>query len=153
MDTLEDLRKKLKRRNYREWLACSIIAPFFLYFLFKVESMTLKLAYGELFLASIFVATYIYKNGHRHLSSGLSQKEVIKNEINFLSSVRYWYVLPFFTGLVIIDFKAITDSVDMGLSLFEPILHGIGLIIFSFVLIYLNEVFAVRKLKEMLSKL
>ena len=153
MDSLEDLIKKLKRRNYREWLACSIIAPFFLYSFFNVESMTLKLAYGELYLASLFVAAYIYKNGHRHLSSALSQKEVIKNEINFLSNTRYWYVLPFFIGLAIVEFKAITDSIDMELSLFEPILHGIGIIVLSLVLIYLNEVFAVRKLKGMLSKL
>lgn len=153
---MENVKEKIRNRNYREWAACAFVAPFFLYEAFTKaapkDTWIQRACSFEIAVGAVFIAYYIYQKSYKNLKSTKPEQEIIEDEIKLLSTARYWYVLPLFVGM----FGIFVDNFVSALQNNELILFsGINLIItlaMALGVIYLNEVVGVRELKKSLSK-
>ena len=140
-------------RNIREWIACALVSVIFFYFTLNTKDTFFKIASFELFLTGIFISWYLYKNSYVPLMRANAEEDILINEINLLSTVRYWYVLPVFIGIFSIEAYSFISSFN-GHSFDVPSLISLlFLFLFCGGLIYLNEFYAVKKLKERLQEI
>jgi hypothetical protein len=151
----KDFNKSIRLRNWREWTACSVLVPFFLYRAMEAETLWSRLMYLELGLAGTFIAAVLlYRGGiekepKAHLSTVefiQLQKKRIENQKRLLSKVRYWYVGPIFFGLTGLELenavmKWSSGQFPWGSLAYLLILGGLAV-----ALIWLNEVKAIRQL-------
>ncbi len=166
---MEDVRQdfvkfqtNLKKRNLIEGIAALIVIASFLSSGVDEEVLLRKVAYFEIALAGAFIFTYLFfvkskkifvekLNSEQVLVS--TYKEVLREQIKLLSSVRYWYVLPIFIGLFALNihdiYIAIKSNSALGVAVFNLSL-SIGLSLF---IIWLNEVKTVAELKSKLNSL
>lgn len=152
MKNTKSFRRTIIRRNYREWAACALIIPSFLYMGVISESLLKKCAAFESVAAAFFIAYYLYQKSYKMLISNRSKQDIIENEIKLLSSVRYWYVLPLFLGMFGFFIDNLITSFQGHQSLTGPSIDIAITLCFAYGIIYLNEVIGVKVLNKELAK-
>jgi hypothetical protein len=136
-------------RNFREYAAGAVLIAFFIWMSFR--PVMRLLSFGGI-AAVGFVMFYLWRR-HRELkpldpsSDARSYREALlaryDHQIRLLRQVRYWYVLPLY--LWMLGATAMTSSgrsaIGVAVSLFVTTA-------FSAFVVWLNEGYGVRKLKE-----
>lgn len=139
--------RRVRNRNLRECIASGVVAPVFFWFAWHAANRTE--AAGELLVAasSLWVIFYLLRYGRSQRGPDASQNlttygralvERFDQQIRLLSSVKYWYLLPFYVGLMVMSAGGRHLNARIVLLYTAVFL----------VLWYLNEVVSVRKLRQ-----
>jgi hypothetical protein len=135
-------------RNLREYAAGAILIAFFSWRSFDPASRLIAVA-G--IVAVGFVMTYLWRS-HRQITpldpsaDAMSYRAALMDrydrQIRLLSGVKYWYVLPLYLWMLL-SIMMTVPSQKIGRRM------GAGLVVtaFSIFIIWLNEGYAVRKLR------
>ena len=109
----------------------------------------------EIALSALFIAYYIYMKSHknitRNIENKVEQNAVVDDEINLLSTVRYWYVLPMFLGLSGLILQDLYFDFLKGESLLGGGIYLASVFLLGIFIIYINENKGVQDLKSYLS--
>jgi hypothetical protein len=147
--------KVVRNRNIREWLACLIVLPVFIYTGLGKSTIVGKLLCFEIAFSALFISYYIYIKSHKNINRNIEnikeQNKVINDEINLLATVKYWYVLPVFIGLVGLTLQDLYFDFLEGESLFVGGAYLASVFLLGIFIIYLNENKGVQDLKSYLA--
>jgi hypothetical protein len=103
------MEKQVRRRNFIEILVCLIMIPIFVWQFIKLPQIIGKTGSAIIVLACILVIFKLFVSGRLktdhdntsemavHLQWSLKQ---VKQQIRLLESVIWWYLLPFFVGVL-----------------------------------------------------
>ncbi len=140
----------VKRRNIAETVAAFFIFVISVILLFRSDSLMQSIGLCIWIVACVLVPFKLFKASHRKVPLEgmkpylLEEKRKISNQVNLMSSVLWWYILPLYTGIVLVYIGAQLDvNGDISLSA-ENIVY---LMICSFlaIAIYAYNSYAVRK--------
>ncbi len=155
MTEFTEVKSQIKKRNYREWVACSLVLPSFIYIGLQKETFIGKILCFEISMAALFISYYLYLKSHKSLKnlneSRPSQISIIKNEIKLLKTVRYWYLLPIGFGLIGLTLEDLYFAVQDRSGVIVKVIYLFSIIALGVLVIYLNEKKSVDKLKSQLS--
>lgn len=108
---LRDASSKLERRvfwrNSREYLGAAIVVASFGYYLYKFETLLLRLGSGLTIAGALFVALYLYRKGSAEtMATDRESKSCVEfyrmelvRQRDLLLTVWKWYLMPFVPGL------------------------------------------------------
>lgn len=154
--SLDELHKKIKYRDVREYIAVGIIIPVFAFYAYSVPNLISKVASVLIIGYALFVALKL-KNAKKYKPSSFTEtyleylyksKDYLLHQKQLLDSVIYWYILPgmALTMLFFLGF-GITDRL-------KPILKmGIANVVLAIVVYYLNKQAVQKELVPRLSKI
>lgn len=152
---IKEFNNLVKNRNLREWLACLIVIPAFFYMGVHKETALSQFFCFEIVLAAIFISYYLYIKSHRNLrqaaETNSNMDKVIRDEVNLLLTVRYWYVLPIFFGLIGLTIEDLYINYSNNKSLSGGLIYLVLVIGFGVFVVYLNEKKGVQDLKSYLN--
>lgn len=152
MKSTKDFIKIIRKRNIREWIACVIVIPTFFSMGLNKETNLSKFLCFEIALAALFIAYYIYIKSHQNLKKAVetNMNQTVRNEINLLLNIRYWYVLPIFSGLLGLVVEELYIGFRNHRSLIGGLISFILLLGFGVFIVYLNEKKGVQDLESFL---
>lgn len=156
-----DFKKSIMWRNFRECGIAFVMALVFIPKVFRAQSTWATLMYIELVLALIFVGVHIYLYGRNKKAPNYSAsstehvtflREQIQTQIKLLSNVRYWYLAPLLFGVLGLLGESLVNEIAAGKTPYAlvPITFTLAL---NAIILWANEVWAVRKLKKQLEEL
>ncbi len=108
-DKLIDINKKIKRRNVTEISAAALMIPIFAYMAFRYDQPLLKIG-ALVIVVGMFLIIYRLLTSRRRtpdinnttvLDYLTDRQRYIKIQIKLISSVLYWYILPCYTGMIL----------------------------------------------------
>ncbi|MGB0454719.1 MAG: hypothetical protein ACPGJV_13505 [Bacteriovoracaceae bacterium] len=154
--------RKIQSRNFRESLAGLFVAIWFSKMATEQDSLFETLACIEVAFAGIFISFYAYYHSSKKNLKEITKssfdylndhKEALSQQIELLSTVRYWYVAPLLGGILTLEGYRLYEALLInGNTTSHLISMAITLCLGIFV-VYLNEYYTVKKLKEELLSL
>jgi hypothetical protein len=160
--SVEEFERSINLRNFFEWIAALIMAPLFIYYAMNSNTFWSQLFNIEIAFSCIFISFHIFYRGRSVKNNNVEassseyvdyQRRQIQNQIELISSVRYWYVMPIMIGLIGLT----CEKIYLNWSLSNPpwfhITYLLSVILLGVGIVYLNEVITVRKLQVKLNNL
>jgi hypothetical protein len=158
----ETFDRKIRWRNLRETIAAVAIAVFFTYIAWGQRNGLQRAGSFILVASALWIIYYIWRHGSDPADPNPDQtlagyqRALVRrceHQIRLLRNVKFWYLLPFYVGLLTGSVGMLKERAASG-----PLtwLDAIGPIFYTLVFAgvwWLNEVYAVRKLQRMRTKL
>lgn len=154
-DKLAKLDRRLRLRELREILPAILISAVFGARFFVDDAPLIKLGAGVAVLACLWITYYMLRHGRGPESPGpelalqtYRERAAAKydHQIWLLSHVKYWYVGPFYISLILMSLGEVAKN---GWIFETKDYVALGLLTaFSAFVVWLNEVWTVRKLEK-----
>lgn len=154
--SLDEIHKKIKYRDLREYIAIGIVIPVFTFCAYSVPNLLSKVASVLIIGYALFVALKL-RNAKKYKPSAFTEtyleylyksKEYLIYQKRLLDNVIYWYILP---GI------SLTMVFTLGLGVtdrLKPILRVvIANVVIAIVVYYLNKRAVQKELNPRLSKI
>jgi Flp pilus assembly protein TadB len=133
-DKLKKIERKVRRRDRREIFVCICLIPLFGWWVITVPPMLSKIGALIVVLACLLVVfKLVYARrvtvtediaseiGHRVTVS----LQLLKQQITLLQTVLWWYLLPFFVGIILFYFGLVTSVLSKAIySLIVAVAYG-----------------------------
>jgi hypothetical protein len=154
-EKLAKLDRMLQGRQYREILAAVLVAAMFGAQFAAASGLFAKLGSAVIIAGCVWVTYYLLRHGRgpQNPYSGAPLEEYragvvakFDHQIRLLSRVKYWYVLPFYLGIVLLG---LGDAERNGWTMrpFDWYVLG-GATAFCAFVVWLNEVWGVKRLRK-----
>ena len=150
--------RQILLRNVREYVGAFIVTAIFAWFAWKVPTRVEELGDAIVAASGIWIIYYLYRfgAGPRTLDPGVSLnaygellRESYDREVRLARSVKYWYLLPMYVGLVVANLGFWLRLHSQGKSA-RAAFVSLAIITLGFVGVWiLNEVYAVRHLEKL----
>jgi hypothetical protein len=169
LNKTEKFDRTIRRRNIRETVAALAVAAFYIYATLVQRDGIARLSSAIITTGALYFVYYIWRGGTEPASSTLSLRDLrpdqtladyqralvskIDHQIRLLRSVKYWGLLPIFVGLLIGSIGIVKEHAEKGTLTW---IDGVAPLLYTLVFAgiwWLNEVWAVRKLQRMRTKL
>jgi hypothetical protein len=153
----EKFDRTIHRRNIREVIAAFVVAVVFGYQVWGQQNGIARLGNVILVGASLWIIYYLWRHGTAPADPNPDQSiagyqralvSKIDHQIRLARSVKFWYLLPMYVGLLTLSAGWLHDSAGVqALTWRDGIFPLIYTLLFAGVW-WLNEVYAVRKLEQ-----
>jgi cytochrome c biogenesis protein CcdA len=153
------LRRNVARRNTLEYLGCAVVAVYCGYTAWGAGETLTRIGFAWIAASAIWIAFWLTRYGgtppdDRELALAEYRQQVLENlrrQERLLRTVKYWYLAPMYTGLLLTLAGKWRQFTAQGLSP-APLLGSLGLVTAVFGLIWaLNEIYGVRAVKRELA--
>lgn len=154
--------RKIRLRNRTESLAALVVVGFFAIAAWKQHNAIEQLGSLIIVAGALFIIYYIRRHGAEPPDPNPDQTlggyqrslaEKYDHQIRLLRNVKFWYMAPMYVGLLIMTAGLLKERAASSALTWR---HAIGPIVYTVVFAaiwWLNEVYAVRKLERMRTKL
>jgi hypothetical protein len=154
--------RTIRRRNIRETVAALVVAAFFAIAAWKQHNAIERLGSLIIVAGALFIIYYIRRHGAEPPDPNPDQTlggyqralaEKYGHQIRLLRNVKFWYLAPMYVGLLIATAGLLKERAASGALTW---VDAIGPIVYTLVFAaiwWLNEVYTVRKLQGMRTKL
>ncbi|SRR5579864_5553599 len=159
---MEKFDRTIRWRNLREVLASAVAGIFFGYLTWKQANGIARVGSALITAAMAWIIYYFWRYGSGPADPKPDQSATafqnalvskIDHQIRLLRSVKFWYLLPMYVGLLVFSTGAIQDHAVAGtLSWHDAIGPVLYTVVFGFVW-WLNEGYGVTKLETWRTKL
>jgi hypothetical protein len=156
LQKMEKFDRKVHTRNRSEVIVAGLTAMAFSYFVWAQQNSLARLGAAIVVASLIWIVFYILRRGTGPVDPNPDQSlagyrsalvSKIDYQIRLLRSVKYWYLLPMYVGLLTLSAGWLQDRAAVGgLTGKDAIGPVIYTVIFGGIW-WLNEVYAVRKLR------
>lgn len=158
----EKFDRTIRRRNIRETVAAAMVAIFFTYIAWGQRNGIDRAGSIILVASSLWIIYYMWRRGGKppdpnpdQTLEGYRRALVRKydHQIRLLRNVKFWYLAPMYVGLLIATAGLLKERAASGALTW---VDAIGPIVYTLVFAaiwWLNEVYTVRKLQGMRTKL
>jgi hypothetical protein len=149
-EKVEKFRKEIRVRNLLEYFAAIFVVVCFGYFFLRTENVWAKIFIVEIILAALGICIFLFlKASNLPELKGEPlrdyQRRQIKKQIEILSIVHLWYLLPLFIG--VIGFYFSDEAINKwGVIGFIPFVTVFGLV-------WWFNIWSVEKLRKELEEL
>ncbi|MBZ5593610.1 MAG: hypothetical protein LAP39_15325 [Acidobacteriia bacterium] len=154
----EKFDRTIRRRNILEMIAAAAVAAFFIYIAWGQHNGIERAGSFMLVASSLWIIYYMWRHGVEppdpnpdQTLAGYQNALIRKydHQIRLLRSVKFWYLAPFYVGLLISSVGLLKELAEKGApTWFAFLFPAIYTLIFAGIW-WLNEVYSVRKLKSM----
>ncbi len=153
----EKFDRMIRWRNIREYAAALFVVPVFLYYTRIMPNNLARLGCIIVVAGALWIVYYLWRHGtgpsdplpDQSLES--YQHALIAkydHQIRLLRTVKCWYLLPIYVGLLTLSVGQMQQHAAMGAITW---IDGVGPVFYTLVfggIWWLNEVYAVRKLEQ-----
>jgi hypothetical protein len=143
-------------RNWLECIAGGVVAVFFGWQALRAHDILMRIGFIVVAASAVWIIFYVMRYGQSSVYADPSQNvreytrasvERYDHQIRLLQSVKYWYLLPMYVGLLIMSTGIFLQRARGGnLGWLDLAVPAFYTIIFATVW-WLNESFAVRRLQ------
>lgn len=155
------LERSIRNRNWRECIAAGFVFAFFLWGAVATQDAFVRAGSSIIAASAIWIAFYLLRPARPATQVAADQSLTsytqslvasYDHQIRLLKSVKYWYLLPPYIGLLTLTAGQMLAHAKAGnLSWVDAVYPAIYTAFFGFVW-WLNEVYAVRGLRRARSK-
>ena len=148
-------------RNLRECIAAAIVAVFFVWSAFRMPNAVMKTGSIVVATGAVWIVYYLLRHGQAPATTDPNQDvtgytralvERYDRQIRLLKSVRYWYLLPMYVGLLILSAGRLLDAKTGSRGWWGLAEPAVVTAVFAGVW-WLNEVVAVGRLLKQRARL
>ena len=149
--------RTIKARNIRECLAAALVTVFFAFVAWKSPDALVRAGNILIAASGAWIIFYMLRFGREapapqpDQSLADFQQALLRkydHQIRLLKNVKYWYLLPMYVGLILVDAGRISERVAEGRAGWvDAIGPAIYTLVFA-VIWWLNEVNAAGRLRE-----
>jgi hypothetical protein len=154
----EKFDRTIRRRNIQETVAAAIVAIFFTFIAWAQRNAIERAGSIILVASALWIVYYIWRRGAGppdpdpdQTLEGYQRALIRKydHQIRLLRNVKFWYLLPFYVGLLTGSVGLLKEQVEKGASIWFAVLYPLFYTLFFAFVWWLNEVYGVRKLERM----
>ena len=149
--------RRIVARNMREYMAAFIGLPFAIWGAWAAPSPLVRAGFVILTASALWVVYYIRRfAGPKRLDPGASLnaysqllRASYEQQIRLLRTVKYWYLLPLYVGILVISLGRGLQAHAEGKSPRDAVVYMAAVTCLYVLIWILNEVYGVRRLERL----
>ncbi len=154
--------RTIRVRNLTECVTAGVLAPLFALAAWLAANMWIRTGYAVVAGSCVWILFYLLRYGGDTRGPAPDQRlnvfeqELLKkyeHQIRLLKSVKYWYLLPLYVGLLLVDAGRISEHVAHGQAIWADFIAPVIYTAVFAAIWWLNESYGVRRLREQRTQL
>ena len=116
---IKSMEKRIRRRDSREILVCICMIPLFGWWLITIPQLFAKIGSAIIIAACLLVIFRLIRARRVNIKEDAASEirhnlaislQLIRQQIKLLDTLLWWYLLPFFTGIIFF-YSSLTNSI------------------------------------------
>jgi hypothetical protein len=118
---LKGIEKKIRRRDRREIFICVCLIPLFGWWTITVPQLQGKIGCIIIIAACLLVIFKLMRARRINIQNGIASEvqhklivsqQLLRQQIKLLQTILWWYLLPFFPGVMLFYFASVTSTLS-----------------------------------------